>query len=95
MLFEWRLINDLINYPILSSILTVFTSGWQEVRKLQVFRAQCDVFKRQLQELQVKVVDETKRADKAAFEAKRSTDKLTTLQREKDVSFYAYDWHWA
>ena len=58
------------------------------MRKLQVFRAQCDVFKRQLQELQVKVVDETKRADKAAFEAKRSTDKLTTLQREKDVSFW-------
>ena len=60
------------------------------MRKLQLFRSQCDVFKRQLQELQVKAADETKRADKAAFEAQRNSDKLAALQREKEVTLFRF-----
>ena len=43
------------------------------------------MYKRQVQELQMKTSDETKRADKAEFEAKRIQEKMTSLQREKEV----------
>ena len=43
------------------------------------------MYKRQVHELQNKLSEETKRADKADFEAKRSQEKMTTLQREKEV----------
>ena len=48
-------------------------------------RSQLDVYKRQVQELQMKSIDETKRADKAEFETKRLQEKMASLQREKEV----------
>ena len=43
------------------------------------------MYKRQVQDLQSKVADETKRADKVEFETKRSQEKISALQREKEV----------
>lgn len=43
------------------------------------------MYKRQVHELQNKMSDETKRADKADFECKRAQEKLAALQREKEV----------
>lgn len=43
------------------------------------------MYKRQVHEIQNKLYDETKRADKADFEGKRAVEKMTTLQREKEV----------
>ena len=36
--------------------------------------------------MQMKITEETKRADKAEFETKRLNEKLVSLQREKEVS---------
>ena len=58
---------------------------FQELRKGQTVRSQLDVYKRQVQELQMKSIDETKRADKAEFETKRLQEKMASLQREKEV----------
>ncbi len=57
----------------------------QEIRKLQTYRTQLDLCKRQAQELQLRAADETKRADKAEFDAKRVQEKLVTLKGEKEV----------
>ena len=48
-------------------------------------KSQLDLYKRQVQELQSKYSEETKRADKAEFESKRSGEKMQTLTREKEV----------
>ena len=44
------------------------------------------MYKRQVHELQSKMSDETKRADKADFECKRAQEKLMAVQREKEVT---------
>ena len=49
-------------------------------------KQQLDVYKRQVHELQSKLTEETKRADKADFENKRMNEKVLTLMREKEVS---------
>ena len=46
------------------------------------------MYKRQVQELQMKTSEETKRADKAEFEGKRAQEKMSSLQREKEVCLY-------
>lgn len=51
-----------------------------------VFKSQLELYKRQVQELQLKCSEETKRADKAVFEGKRNAEKLQSLQREKEVA---------
>ena len=51
-------------------------------------KQQLEMYKRQVHELQNKLYDETKRADKADFEAKRAVEKMSTLQREKEVLHY-------
>jgi len=44
------------------------------------------MYKRQVQEYQIKAAEETKRADKAEFESKRHQEKLISVQKEKEVS---------
>lgn len=46
-------------------------------------KSQLELYKRQVQELQIKSSEETRRADKAEFEAKRMNEKLTSAQQEK------------
>lgn len=55
------------------------------MRKSVTMKQQLDMYKRQVHEIQNKLYDETKRADKADFERKRAVEKMTTLQREKEV----------
>lgn len=57
----------------------------QEVKRNNVFKAQVDLYKKQLLDSQTKCTEETKRADKAEFESKRTQEKFTALQREKEV----------
>lgn len=56
----------------------------EEVRKGGAVKQQLEVYKRQVLEVQNKLTEETKRADKFEFESKRSTDKIAALQREKE-----------
>lgn len=56
----------------------------EEVRKSGAFKQQLEVYKRQVLEVQNKLTEETKRADKFEFESKRATDKIAALQREKE-----------
>jgi len=51
-----------------------------------MMRTQLDAYKRQVQDLQLKNTDETKRADKAEFEAKRHQEKATVLAVDKEVT---------
>lgn len=53
-----------------------------------MFKTQVELYKKQLQDSQTKSSDETKRADKAEFESKRMQEKLTALQREKEVRMF-------
>lgn len=57
----------------------------KELRKSNTVKQQLEMYKRQVHELQNKMSDETKRADKADFECKRAQEKLASLQREKEV----------
>ena len=61
----------------------------QEVRKSGTYKSQLEMYKRQVQELQMKTSEETKRADKAEFEGKRAQEKMSSLQREKEVRLFA------
>ncbi|KAJ8306098.1 hypothetical protein KUTeg_016643 [Tegillarca granosa] len=56
----------------------------EELRKSGTLKQQLEHYKRQVHELQNKISEETKRADKADFECKRSQEKMTTIQREKE-----------
>lgn len=49
-------------------------------------KSQIDMYKKQVHELQSRLSEETKRADKADFENKRALEKLSSIQQEKDVS---------
>lgn len=63
----------------------------EEVRKGGTIKSQMELYKRQVQELQIKMVDEIKRADKAEFEINRLNEKMTTLLREKENLVYERD----
>ncbi|KAK2189347.1 hypothetical protein NP493_109g07060 [Ridgeia piscesae] len=56
----------------------------EENRKLHLLKSQLDMYKRQVQEGQMKMADETKRGDKAEFELKRQQEKMVGLQKEKE-----------
>ncbi|XP_052774694.1 protein Hook homolog 3-like isoform X3 [Mya arenaria] len=56
----------------------------EELRKSGSVKQQLDVYKRQVHELQTRITEETKRADKQEFEVKRVQEKVNTLQREKE-----------
>lgn len=64
---------------------SIAVKSFQEVRRLQSFKTQIDMYKTQVQELHLKLSNETKKADKAEFEFKRVMEKLSTLQQEKEV----------
>lgn len=56
----------------------------EEVRKANSLKSQLEMYKRQVQELQMKSSDETKRADKSEFELKRLQERMSSVQREKE-----------
>lgn len=55
------------------------------MKKSGVLKTQLEAYKRQVQDLQLKSTDETKRADKAEFEAKRHQEKAAVLALDKEV----------
>uniref|UniRef100_A0A8C3TWV8 Hook microtubule tethering protein 1 n=1 Tax=Catharus ustulatus TaxID=91951 RepID=A0A8C3TWV8_CATUS len=56
----------------------------EELKKANAARAQLETYKRQVQELHNKLSEESKRADKLAFEMKRLEEKYETLMKEKE-----------
>ncbi|XP_067114098.1 protein Hook homolog 3 isoform X2 [Osmerus mordax] len=56
----------------------------EEVRKAGAVRSQLETYKRQVVELQNKLSEESKKADKMEFEYKRLKEKVDSLQKEKD-----------
>lgn len=56
----------------------------EESKKTGSLKSQIEMFKRQVQELQATVSAETQRADKCAFESRRSQEQLQSLQKEKE-----------
>uniref|UniRef100_A0AAY4A7P8 Calponin-homology (CH) domain-containing protein n=1 Tax=Denticeps clupeoides TaxID=299321 RepID=A0AAY4A7P8_9TELE len=58
----------------------------EELRKANATRGQLETYKRQVVELQNRLSEESKKADKMEFEYKRLKEKVDSLQKEKDVS---------
>ncbi|XP_059821264.1 protein Hook homolog 3 isoform X2 [Hypanus sabinus] len=56
----------------------------EELRKANAARAQLETYKRQVVELQSRLSEESKKADKMEFEYKRLKEKVDTLQKEKE-----------
>ncbi|KFV74335.1 Protein Hook 1, partial [Struthio camelus australis] len=56
----------------------------EELKKANAARAQLETYKRQVQELHNKLSEESKRADKLAFEMKRLEEKHEALIKEKE-----------
>ncbi len=69
----------------LACVMSAHCFGRQEVRKSGTYKSQLEMYKCQVQELQMKIGDETKRADKAEFDCKRVQEKMAAVQREKEV----------
>uniref|UniRef100_A0A669DB36 Protein Hook homolog 3 n=1 Tax=Oreochromis niloticus TaxID=8128 RepID=A0A669DB36_ORENI len=57
----------------------------EELRKANAAKAQLETYKRQVVELQNRLSEESKKADKMEFEYKRLKEKVDSLQKEKDV----------
>ncbi|XP_001381116.1 protein Hook homolog 1 isoform X1 [Monodelphis domestica] len=56
----------------------------EELKKANAARTQLEMYKRQVQDLHLKLSDESKRADTLAFEMKRLEEKHEALLKEKD-----------
>ncbi|XP_032877279.1 protein Hook homolog 3 isoform X1 [Amblyraja radiata] len=56
----------------------------EELRKANAARAQLETYKRQVVELQSRLCEESKKADKMEFEYKRLKEKVDTQQKEKE-----------
>uniref|UniRef100_A0AAX7VPB6 Calponin-homology (CH) domain-containing protein n=1 Tax=Astatotilapia calliptera TaxID=8154 RepID=A0AAX7VPB6_ASTCA len=56
----------------------------EELRKANAAKAQLETYKRQVVELQNRLSEESKKADKMEFEYKRLKEKVDSLQKEKD-----------
>ncbi|XP_069623781.1 protein Hook homolog 3 isoform X1 [Ranitomeya imitator] len=56
----------------------------EELRKANAARSQLETYKRQALELQNRLSEESKKADKLDFEYKRLKEKIDSLQKEKD-----------
>ncbi|XP_056875364.1 protein Hook homolog 3 isoform X3 [Takifugu flavidus] len=56
----------------------------EELRKANAAKGQLETYKRQVVELQNKLSEESKKADKMEFEYKRLKEKVDSLQKEKD-----------
>lgn len=55
-----------------------------EVKKSGTWRPQLEQYKKQVAELHTQLSEETKRADRAAFESRKAAEKLSAAQREKE-----------
>lgn len=62
----------------------MFSVFLQEQRKNSALKTQLEAYKRQLQELDCKLTNEVKRADKAEFESNKNHEKLQTAMLERD-----------
>uniref|UniRef100_T1J5Q8 Protein hook n=1 Tax=Strigamia maritima TaxID=126957 RepID=T1J5Q8_STRMM len=60
------------------------TADKADLKKSTSLKSRIEVYKKQIFELHNKVLEETKRADVAEFESKRTQDKLVTLEKEKE-----------
>nr|XP_020465483.1 protein Hook homolog 3 isoform X3 [Monopterus albus] len=56
----------------------------EELRKANATKGQLELYKRQVVELQNRLSEESKKADKMEFEYKRLKEKVDSLQKEKD-----------
>lgn len=56
----------------------------EEIRKANATKGQLETYKRQVVELQNRLSEESKKADKMEFEYKRVKEKVDSLQKEKD-----------
>ncbi|XP_077353548.1 protein Hook homolog 3 isoform X2 [Festucalex cinctus] len=56
----------------------------EELRKANATKGQLETYKRQVVELQNRLSEESKKADKMEFEYKRAKEKVDSLQKEKD-----------
>lgn len=56
----------------------------KEQRKNGALKTQLEAYKRQLQEIDSKLMEEVKRADKASFEAQMYQDKMQAANMERD-----------
>uniref|UniRef100_A0A8C9VPK8 Protein Hook homolog 3 n=1 Tax=Scleropages formosus TaxID=113540 RepID=A0A8C9VPK8_SCLFO len=56
----------------------------EELKKANAVRGQLETYKRQVVELQNRLSEESKKADKMEFEYKRLKEKVDSLQKEKD-----------
>ncbi|XP_071485069.1 protein Hook homolog 3-like [Diadema antillarum] len=54
----------------------------EELKKANALKSQLESYKRQVHELHSKMSEETRRADKAGFEAKRAQEKMAQLEAE-------------
>uniref|UniRef100_A0A665XA60 Protein Hook homolog 3 n=1 Tax=Echeneis naucrates TaxID=173247 RepID=A0A665XA60_ECHNA len=57
----------------------------EDLRKANAAKSQLESYKRQVVELQNRLSEESKKADKMEFEYKRVKEKVDSLQKEKDV----------
>jgi predicted RNase H-like nuclease (RuvC/YqgF family) len=55
------------------------------VKKADILKTQLEAYRRQVQDLQLKLTEETKRGDKLEFDVKRLQEKLTVCQQDKEV----------
>uniref|UniRef100_A0A1E1XGN5 Protein hook n=1 Tax=Amblyomma aureolatum TaxID=187763 RepID=A0A1E1XGN5_9ACAR len=56
----------------------------EDVKKMAAFKSQVDLYKKQTQELRLQLADETRKANRAEFDAKKLQEKLASLQTEKE-----------
>uniref|UniRef100_A0A672JK33 Calponin-homology (CH) domain-containing protein n=1 Tax=Salarias fasciatus TaxID=181472 RepID=A0A672JK33_SALFA len=70
-----------------TALMQSIVSLEEELRKANAAKGQLETYKRQVQGLQNRLSEESKKADKMEFEYKRVKEKVDSLQKEKDVRF--------
>lgn len=60
----------------------------KELKKSGTWKPQLELYKKEIAELHQRLTEETKRADKNDFECKNMQEKLSAIQREKEVGGY-------
>uniref|UniRef100_A0A672JGP6 Protein Hook homolog 3 n=1 Tax=Salarias fasciatus TaxID=181472 RepID=A0A672JGP6_SALFA len=71
-----------------TALMQSIVSLEEELRKANAAKGQLETYKRQVVELQNRLSEESKKADKMEFEYKRVKEKVDSLQKEKDVRFF-------
>ncbi|KAJ0039397.1 hypothetical protein NL108_015828 [Boleophthalmus pectinirostris] len=67
-----------------TALMQTHVSLEEELRKANAAKGQLETYKRQVVELQNRLSEESKKADKMEFEYKRLKEKVDSLQKEKD-----------